>query len=277
MTEFFANSVAADYMLLTLILTQIPIIFIYATRMYCRMYAHFALSRNPEWIAGQPEFTRHTNYEKAMRIFANIIAVLSLASVVYYIFQNPDPMNIVAMLLLPQLAWLIGILLYTVVLYFKVTRAIPLQDHRRTILEDRSLAAYVRPWMVSLGYIGLFFVGSIYLWALFSETIPIGLATARLIGFVGMIILGTGVLAFALRRKHSELEFMFGENGRKLEVRSAVIMLYIGIFIGLYRILGDFFDIHLFTTGTFFIVVSMAIQGWLLAMYKYTSNKLTLR
>jgi len=277
MVEFFTNNGVADYILLALIFTQIPIIFIYATRMYSRMYLNFTLSRNPEWIADHPEFSHHIRYEKTMRSFAIIIAAASFASIGYYVFQNSEPMNIVPMLFLPQTAWLIGIALYTAVLYFKVTRAIPLRDHRSTTLADQSLAAYVPLWAVALGYVGILLIGGVYIWALLSETVPVGLATARLIGLGVIIILGTGVLVFALRRKHSELEFMFGENGRKIEVRGAVVMLYFGVFIGLYRILGDFFDIHLFSTAAFFIVASMAIQGWLLAMYKYTSDKLVIK
>ncbi len=277
MTEFFATNTAIDYMLLALTLTQIPIIFIYTTRMYCHMYSDLALSRNVEWVTGHPEFTRHLSYSKIMRLFAYIVAALSAASIGYYVFQCPDPDNIVPILFLPQLAWLVGIALYTVALHFKVTRAIPLPDRRRTKLEDQSLAAYMPHWIAALSYVGLLFAASVYLWALLSGTLPSALAIARLSGLSGIIIIGTGVLVFALRRKHSELELIFGENGRKIEVRGAVTALYFGVFVGLMRILGDFFDIHLLNTGIFFIVVSIAAQGWFLAMYKYTSRKLAVK
>lgn len=276
MTEFFANNVAADYTLLVLIFTQIPIVFIYTTRMYCLVYSHHALSRNTEWVANHPEFTRHISYGNMMRLIGYMIAVLSLASIGYYIFQNPDPVNIVPMLFLPQIAWLVGILLYTVALNFKVTRTIPLADRRSTILEDQSLAAYVPHWVVALGYIGLLLMTGVYLWALTSGTLTSALATARLSGLGGIIIIVTGVLVYALRRKHSELDFVFSVSGRKIEVRATVAVLYLGVLAGLMRILGDFFDIHIFATGTFFIVISITVQGSFLAFYKYISNKLTL-
>jgi len=260
MTDFFAISIATDYMLLALILTQIPIIFIYATRMYCRMYSHFALSRNADWVADHPEFTRHINYEKVMRLFAYIISAMSFTSIGYYILQNPAPNNIVPMLILPQLAWLAGMLLYSVALHFKVTRAIPLPDRRSTKLEDQSLAAYVPHWVVALSYVGLLLAVGVYLWALASGALPTGLATARLVGLGGIIAIGTGVLVFALRRKHSELEFMFGKNGRKIEVRGTVAVLYFGVLVGLMSILGDFYGIGLFEDAFFFIVISFFVQ-----------------
>ncbi len=267
MTEFFANNTATDYILLALSLTQIPIIFIYATRMYCRMYSDLALTQNTEWIADHPEFTRHISYEKIMRLFANIVAAVSLVSIGYYVFQNPDPLNIVPMLLLPQLALLVGILLYTVALHFRVTRAIPLPDRRKTKLEDQSLSAYVPHWIAASSYVGLLLAVGVYLWALVSGSLPTDLATARLTGLGGIIAIGTGVLVFGLRRKHSELEFMFGENSRKIEVRGAVAVLYLGVLVGLMRILGDFYGISLFQDAFFFIVISFFVQVSMAVMY----------
>jgi len=277
MTEFFANDVVTDFILLTLIFTQIPIIFIYATRMYCRMYLHFALARNPDWVAAHPQFSSHFRYEKTMHLFAYFISAISLASIVYYVFLNPDPGNIVPMMFLPQMAWLTGLMFYSIFLYFKVTRVIPLQDQRRTVLEDKSLFAYAPRWVVVLGYTGLLLTGGVYLWALISGTIPTGLATARLAGFSVILVLGTAVLLMALRRKHSEYEPIFGTRGRKIEVRLAVALFFLGTFVGLYRILGDFFDIHLFTTGAFFVVASVAVQGWILAMYNHPNIQVILK
>ncbi len=105
----------------------------------------------------------------------------------------------------------------------------------------------------------------IYSWALMSETLVDELAIARIVGLGVVIVLGAGVLLVTLRRKYSEMQDIIGPSGRKVEVIGAIAVLYLGVLVGIYRILGDFYNISLFSDASFFVAISLVIQAYFLA------------
>jgi hypothetical protein len=100
----------------------------------------------------------------------------------------------------------------------------------------------------------------IYTWALMSGAIENETAERRLIGIGVVVVANTAFFFLALHRKKSNAELYFGPSGRKVEVRLIAGMLYLMAFVGIYRILGDFFGISLFSAITFLVVMSVLIQ-----------------
>ena len=122
-----------------------------------------------------------------------------------------------------------------------------------------------------------FILFGIYSGAIVTEVINIEIATERLIGLSGFIVLWVGILIYTVKRKHSEMELIFKENGRKYELWQIVVTLYLGVFVGIWRILGDFYGINLFSDNSFFIVGGFSVQLLLLHGYfKIKGNPETL-
>ncbi len=254
-----------DAILIILALSQIPVVFIFTTRYICQLSGHMAYTKNPVWIAGHAEFTSDRNCNMVMRGFSYLLAMASLLMVIKFALVTPTPQLYIALLVAPTIIWTVAITVYSGVFHYSVIRKIPDPEIRKAVLTDRRLSVFVPMWAVYLCYGALAVILAIYGWAWATGAIAPELAMARLTGLSIVIVLGTMVLLILLRRKLSELEAVVGASGRKIEVIFSLAVLYLGVFVGIYRIAGDFFDIFLFTDAGFFIVMNLFIQTAFLA------------
>lgn len=254
-----------NFFLVMLAFTQIPVVFVFTSRKGLRLASYYCLKRNPDWVTTHPEFKVHTLINSVALGFSYLVAAVSVFAVLKYVFITPTPGYYVLLLVAPLTIWTLGYLVYFVSFYMAVTRKIPAPAIRTASLTDRRLATFVPMWAVYLCYGFLVLIMMIYSWALMSETLVDELAIARIVGFGVVIVLGTGVLLVTLRRKYSEMQDIIGPSGRKVEVIGSIAVLYLGVLVGIYRILGDFYNISLFSDASFFVAISLAIQAYFLA------------
>lgn len=85
-------------------------------------------------------------------------------------------------------------------------------------------------------------------------------AIVMLISYTLALIGITFSLLVTVRRKHTEWEQVFGIGGRKAEVLTILGGLYLGAFLGAYRILTDFFSITLFSYYGLAAIVFSVVQ-----------------
>ncbi len=264
-----------EFLLLALTATQIPFFFILMARLYCRTYNGFAVRKNPEWFEAHPEFTAHLTAEKLFIGFSYVISIASLVGIARYFYTETPPSYLIFNLMAPVTAFVVAQLLHMAFLYYRVFPTIPVMENRKASLTDRSLATHVPLWIVYLAYFLLALILGTYVSALLGQTIELEIIVRRLTG-IGVVAAGaTALLLFALRRKHSELEPFFGKAAQKIEVRLVISVLYLGVFVGAYRILGDFYGILLFSEASFFIVVSILVQGWVITLYLKSKSGIT--
>jgi hypothetical protein len=249
-----------QYLVILLALTQIPIVFIFTTRLICQLTNYQAFKKNSEWIQASPEFKPHTWFNTSITVLAYLLAAASFLSIVKFVFISPEPKYYIALLMMPNIVWTVGIFVYAVLFQLLVVKKIPAQAVRTASLENRRLSAYVPMWIVYLSGVLLTLIFMTYGWAFFYSIIEPELALRRLIGLSGSLIIGIFVLFIMLRRKQSELEIVMGSNGRKVEVRMCIALFYFTVFVGVYRIYDDFFNVSLFADALFFVVISFVIQ-----------------
>ncbi len=266
-----------NFFLVMLAFTQIPVVFVFTSRAGIRLASYYCLKRNPDWVAKHPEFKVYTLINSVALGFSYLVAAVSVFAILKYVFITPTPGYYVLLLVAPLTIWTLGYLVYFVAFYMAVTREIPAPALRKASLTDRRLSTFVPMWTVYLCYGFLALIVIIYSWALMSETLGGQLATARIVGLGGVIILGTGVLLVTLRRKYSEMEGIIGPSGRKVEVIGSLAVLYLGVLAGVHRILGDFFNISLFSDASFFVAISLIIQAYFLAYCLHPKVRLLLR
>lgn len=254
-----------NFLLITLALTQIPVVFIFTTRYICRVNEHMGMGKNPDWVAAHPEFTAPRICNMAMQGFSYLLAAATLLALIKFTVITPTPAFYIALLVGPTGIWTLAFMIYTGFFHYGIVKKIPAPDVVKASLVDRRLSAYVPIWMVYLCYGILAAIIIFYGWALISGTLAAELAIRRLVGLSVVIVIGTVILLIILRRKSSELELIVGSSGRKIEVIFSIAVLYLGVVVGIYRILGDYFNIFLFTDAGFFIVINVFIQGAFLA------------
>ena len=236
-----------EFLTILLAFTQIPILLVFGARRGLTGMFYHSLNKNPEWIDAHPDFRNHNRINSAALYFFYFLAAASLLATIKYSLITPSPDYYVRLLVTPQLIWGLGLSVYVAAFDYGVMKKIPAPAIRKASLIDRRLSAFVPLWTVQLCYGSLALEICIYAWALMNNSLDHGLAIRRILGVSGVVIIGTGVLLCFLRRKHSELEDILGlPSGRRVEVIFGLSALYLGVAVGAWRILGDFFGILLF-------------------------------
>ncbi|WP_262693695.1 hypothetical protein [Kordiimonas aquimaris] len=262
-----------DTILLVLTFTQIPVLFVIAARIAVAVNRHLAFKRNPVWVSENPSFRSHLFFERTAVSLSYMSAIVLFVTYVHLTIVASQSSLLLMMFIGPIVYWSVSCVLYLVLFHFFVTRNIPLPKKRSASTEDRRLSAYVPVWSVYVSYICLLSIMAVYAFALSAGSLIVGLAIARLSGLAVVLIIGTVMLLVVLRRKHSEMELIIGSNGRKFEVIGCILVLYLGVFTGIFRILGDFYEVSLFSDTSFFIVMSILIQGWFIGMSMHAKIK----
>ncbi len=254
-----------SYLVIFLATTQIPVLFIYAASLTCKLMSYNYLRENPEWVTSHPEFRTHKRYNGVFLGFSYILSAATLIAIINNVLINPSSVSHLHLLVFPTVIMAFGFLLYYGFFHFAMKKKLPVPKVRTASLVDRRLSSYVPMWTVYLVYGLLAAVFATYAWALINETIVSELAIRRLTGLSVVIVLASHILRRTLRRKHVDSELFYGSKGRKREVIVNIVGLYFGVFVGVYRILGDFFGIFLFSDASFFIVFSFLIQTYYIA------------
>ena len=266
-----------ETLLITLAVSQVIVLFFICMPYYGKVMIELGLRKNSGWITEHPEFTRHKLLEKFHSYFHYVLGVVTSVMIINYVWISPGTVHFLWLLLVPLGVSLSAFLLFTAALQRLVIKTIPAPDRIKASLDDRRLSSLVPMWVVYLGVACLFILFGIYSGAIVTEVINIEIATERLIGLSGFIVLWVGILIYTVKRKHSEMELIFKENGRKYELWQIVVTLYLGVFVGIWRILGDFYGINLFSDNSFFIVGGFSVQLLLLHGYfKIKGNPETL-
>lgn len=242
-----------------LALTQVPVCFILMSRRTSELLTVQCYKRNPVWMTDHPEFQTHEIIGRFMLWTSYILSGVTLAAIINFTWITPTPDYYVSLLFVPQYIWLMVLFGYIVATYKWVMKKIPLSI-RKASLTPRRLSSYLPVWIVYSGYGLNALIMGIYAWALMSGVIDNEILIRRLIGISGGMVIITFMLLVSLRRKQSNSDVYFGSSGRKVEVQLNVAILYLFVFVGVYRILGDFFEVSLFSTITLIVVMSIMIQ-----------------
>lgn len=260
-----------EIILVLLTFTQIPVLFIFGSRVIGGQIAATSFRKNPDWLLANSGADRHRMYTRLWYGFCYLLAASTLFAAVNFTLISPvtDPGFIVEYLLaLPMMVWWFGFMAYWGFLYFGIARKIPAPAKRAASLENRQLSTFVPLWIVYLGYALVTLAIVIYGWAWISDAVESGKAMRVVLSFSFTLLVITFSLLITVRRKHTEVELLEGNVGRGAEVMVAVGALYFCSFAGVYRILADFFDITLVSsTGlsmTVFAVVQLACLATLL-------------
>ena len=268
MTEFFLK-------LLTF--TQIPVFFIFSSRVLGGQIALTSFRKNPEWVVAHSEFNRYRSYTRVWLGFSYLLAALTFIAALKFTLVTPitSPDIFIGFLLfLPMTVWGMSFMVYWGFFYFGFVKRIPTPTKREASLASRQLSTYVPLWVVYLGYGFLALILVAYIGGWMSGAVSSERAIVMLIGLT-LVLMGVAFsMLVTVRRKHTELEQVFGSGGRKAEVRSIIGGLYLGVFAGVYGFLIDFFGITLFSHDGFAAAAMSVIQVsavWLLLHPKVRS------
>ena len=252
-----------EFLIQLLIFTQIPVFYIFYSRVICGQTTYVAFKKNPEWVIAHPEFNRHLLYTRALLGFSYILAALTFIAAVKFTFITPilERNELISFLLVvPMMTWFLGTTVYSIFFYSGIVKHIPASATRKASLADRQLSAYVPLWVVYLGYGLLSLVVAVYLWGWMGSVIDSKIAIKKLIGFGFTFLVLTISIFGTLRSKHTAGEQIFGGNGRRGEIMLCIGVLYLGGFAGIYRILIDFFSISLFPPAGLAVAVLSFFQ-----------------
>ncbi|MBL1422474.1 MAG: hypothetical protein COC24_018360 [Alphaproteobacteria bacterium] len=264
-----------DFLIILLALTQIPIIFIYATQSLSHSLTQKPINTNPLWLEQNAEFNNHILLTKTFKYFSSWLAIFSLVAFIYFSFTAPNTHTLVALLLAPNFIWICGFGIYIISFQFLVVKRIPRSEIRSASMNNRQLRSYIPLWVIYAAYTALALIITIYIWAYFNQTIPRELAMRRLTGMGVFIIIISFMIYKSLKNKVSELEFIFGPNGRKIEIMINCGCLYIGVLLGSVLILSDIFNITIFTPLSFTVTAHLCIQIYFISYFFYTNAKNT--
>jgi hypothetical protein len=266
-----------QHLLLILAFTQIPIVFVLATRTYCGLICYRLVQKNRQWIREHLEFTGYKTFTRTITYISYLIALLSLLATIELALNGGSPIEYINVLVIPLVLWTIAGVFYQLVFQYRILPLIPPPNVRKASMIDRKLSAYVPLWIVYLGFALIFSIVVIYSFSLLGIAISAETAVRRIFGLSVGVIITFFVLRDRLRRKDSEMEEIVGSHGRRLEIIGAVAILYGFVFVGVFRVFGDFFKIYLFSDARFFIVIVFSIQVWFVVMRIHPKVKKMLR
>lgn len=262
-----------DFLVILLALTQIPIIFIYTAQNLGHFLTQKTVTINPAWLEQHAEFNNHILLTKIFKYYSLWLAAFSLTALIYFGFAAPSSRTFTALLLAPNFIWICGFGIYIISFQFLVIKKIPTPEIRSASMNNRQLHSYIPLWVIYAAYAALALIITTYIWAYFNQTISTELAMRRLTGMGAFITILSFMIYKSLKNKASELEFIFGPNGRKIEVIINCGCLYIGVLLGSVLILNDIFNIVIFTPLGFILTANLCIQIYFLGYLFYTKAK----
>jgi hypothetical protein len=230
-----------DQVYLILAITQLFIFFVFGPE-GMRLGVYMMVKKNPNWVMGHPEFTLHKTLEKLTNWFHYIVGGTSAAAIIYYALIEPTPEYNLMLMYRPLQVLAFGFLVIVTAQYFWLARNIPAPEISKATLTDRRLSNYIPMWTFWVANFSCAIVAVVYGYAFSADIIDMGKA---LIAFRVFFIVPIGAnlaILFYIRRKHSESDYLFGENGRRFEVGVIVSMIYLIALIGFNWIYVDFFD-----------------------------------
>jgi hypothetical protein len=266
-----------ETLLIIMAITQIISLQIIGLPVSCQIMTNLGLRKNPEWIDTHPEFKSAQLLNNIIKWFMYLVAAASAAAIVYFVVLVPSPEYYLQLSMIPIVISSVGLIVFVGLLQQFVINKIPAPDKVSASLSDRRLSAFVPMWIVYAGSVILGFFLCVYGYSYVMEIIDPEIAMRRVLGLGGLIILLVGIFIYTLKRKHSEMEVIMGPIGRKMEVWGNVVVLYLGVFVGIWRIFDDFYGINLISDATFFLVVGFSIQAVTLVYSFHPKVKLLLK
>jgi hypothetical protein len=253
---------------LLVVLSQVAVLQFYAVPYGTRLMYRRALGRNPAWVAEHPEFTAENpapraslwiSYAMGLSIYAWIFFAPDAARIFIPHDTTPESLlvdSIIASGLLMMVHHSVYLLRVR-----RMIRRIPPPEIRKASLDRRALRDFLPiGWVYAAGVL-IAAVCAVYTYALSAEIISRELFFARVHGLFVCCAICAGVVLYALRRKPTEADEIFSGRFRLWEVRSSVALLYFIAAIGVRCILGDIFDVWLFSDLGFFVAMSIATQA----------------
>jgi hypothetical protein len=252
---------------LLVVLSQVAVLQFCIVPHGTRLMYRRALNRNPEWIAEHPEFTAEypapkvslwISYAMGLSIYARIFFAPDAAPIFIPHDAFSEPL-LVDSIVASGLSMLVHHCVYLLRVR-RMIRRIPPPEIRMASLDRRALRDFLPIGWVYAGGTLVAAVCAVYACALSAEIISRELFFTRVHSLFICCAISAGVLLYALRRKPAEAHEIFSGRLRLLEVRSSVALLYFIATIGVWRILGDIFDVWLFSDLGVFVAISIAIQ-----------------
>jgi hypothetical protein len=252
---------------LLVVLSQVAVLQFYAVPYGTRLMYRRALNRNPEWVAEHPEFTAENpaprasvwiSYAMGLAIYARVFFAPDAAPI-FIPHDTTSESLLVDSIIASGLLMLVHHSVYLLRVR-RMIRRVPPPEIRKASLDRRALRDFLPiGWVYAAGAL-IAAVCAVYTYALFAEIIPRETFFARVHGLFICCAIWAGIVLYTLRRKPTEADEILSGRFRLWEVRSIVALLYFIAAVGVWRILGDIFDVWLFSDLGFFVVMSIAIQ-----------------
>lgn len=249
------------------VLSQVAVLQFYAVPYGTRLLYRRALNRNPEWVAEHPEFTAENpaprvslwiSYAMGLSIYARIFFAPDAARI-FIPHDTTSESLLVDSIIASGLLMLVHHCVYLLRIR-RMIRRIPPPEIRETSLDRRALRDFLPiGWVYAAGVL-IAAVCAVYTYALSAEIISRELFFTRVHSLFICCAILSGIVLYHLRRKPTEADEIFSGRLRILELRSSVALLYLVAAVGVWRILGDIFDVWLFSDLGFFVAMSIAIQ-----------------
>jgi hypothetical protein len=253
---------------LFVVLSQVAVFHFYAIPYGTQLMYRRALNRNPDWVAEHPEFTAEypapraslwISYAMGLAIYARIFFAPDAARIFI-----PHDTTSESLLVDSIIASGLLMLVHHSVYFLRVRRMIrrvPPPEIRKASLDRRALRDFLPiGWVYAAGAL-IAAVCAVYTYALSTEIVSRELFFTRVHGLFICCAICAGIVLYALRRKPTEADEIFSGRFRLWEVRCSVALFYLITAVGVWRILGDIFDVQLFSDLGFFVAMSIATQA----------------
>jgi len=253
--------------------SQIVVLYWLAAPASFRLVYHAMLNKNREWVDANPAFRQRYATPKYSIWICYVTGFGWLGALIYVFFFSGSDSGMTASLSVPILPLMLIQFGYMGIEYYRVYKKIPLPVKRSTSLERRALKDFLNPSWVYICYVFFCLVAGMYISGLVRGVIEKNLFIARMVGMSIAVAIGTFSMLYALRRKKQPVDDALGPLARKFEVFGTVAVLYICVFVGLFRTLQDFFSVYLFTDLAFFFSMSVLIQAVSLFCLMHASTR----
>lgn len=253
-----------ETLLIIMAITQIISLLMIGLPVSCKIITNLGLRKNPEWFKEHSDFPPLRTVLKLNRGFISMLVAGSAVAVFYFVILVPSPYLYLYLTLVPLLIASVWFMVFIGVLQHFVIHKIPAPDRVSASLYDRRLSSFVPLWLIYLPCAAL--IGFLWLYGYSYVTVLIdpAIALPRVMGLAGFMVILIGMFMYTLKRKYSEMEVVMGPGGRKVEIWGHVVILYMGVFVGIWRMLGDFYGINILSDEIFFLCTGFAIQGLML-------------
>lgn len=216
-----------DWIIFALAVSQIVVLYWLCTRNFFAVINKIYLDKNVAWIRDNPAFYARFSQAKYAVFLMYVIGafwLFGLAST----FDDKTDEKLFFYTIMPNFVWQLVLTVYVIVMYFRISKKIPLAAKRSASLVRRTLGDYVHPLWTVL-WVGCYlFVFGAYVVALSNQQIDMNTFLYRLIYVFVVLLLTAAFVRYSVRRKKHFLDDVFGSSFRRWEVIANFVFSMLG-------------------------------------------------